>query len=159
MQLPVCPSIPRRAALRVAARLLLVVAIALSCVGCGYFAARELAGTEVPSPPDFSFVGEMTPCFLELRQGSKALRVNCFHIDGVLHIHSSRWAKLPRLSGESWIFTVRRTPQVRVEIEDRIYALQASPIDDENLRKEILHDRGYWYAWGGITIVRFTPNE
>jgi len=135
------------------------VGIALSCVGCGYPTARDLAGAEVPAPPDFSFVGEMTPCYLELHQGSKALRVNCFHIDGVLHIHSSRWAKLPRLSGESWISTVHRSPNVRVEIEDRIYALQASPIDEENLRKKILHNRGYWYAWDGITIVRFTPHK
>lgn len=146
-----------RAALRAATRLLLVVATALTCIGCGSFNARELTGAEVPVPQDFSFVGEMSPCYLELVERSKALRVNCFHIEGVLHIHSSRWAKLPRLTGESWIVTVRRAPDVRVEIEGRIYSLQASPINDESLRKRILHDRGYWYAWNGITIVRFTP--
>jgi hypothetical protein len=136
-----------------------MVGIVLSCAGCGYLVARELSGTEVPTPSDFSFVGEMSPCFLELRTRPKALRVNCFHIDGVLHIHSSRWAKLPRLSGESWITTIRRTPEVRVEIDHKIYALQASAIDSESLRKKILHSRGYWYAWEGITVVRFTPRE
>jgi hypothetical protein len=79
----------------------------------------------------------MSPCYLELVERSKALRVNCFHIEGVLHIHSSRWAKLPRLTGESWIVTVRRAPNVRVEIEGRIYTLQASPINDESLRNEL----------------------
>ena len=97
----------------------------------------------------------MSPCYLELYEGSKALRVNCFHIDGVLHIHSSRWAKLPRLRGENWTDRVRRDPNVRVQIANTIYSLKASPIDDERLRTAILHDRGYWYAWDGITVVRF----
>jgi hypothetical protein len=129
--------------------------VALCSAGCGQFAARELSGVEVPAPEDFSFVGQMSPCYLELQKGTKALRVNCFNIDGVLHIHSSRWSKLPRFSGENWTETVRHSPHVRVQIQDRIYPLEASPINDEGLRESILHDRGYWYAWDGITIVRF----
>ena len=137
---------------------MIYAATAFACIGCGYLAARELRGEEVPAPRDFRFVGGKSPCYLELREGTKALRVNCFHIDGVLHIHSSRWAKLPRFSGESWTVTARRAPNVRVEIGDGIYALQASPIDDESLRKQILYDRGYWHAWDAITVFRFTPH-
>ena len=137
--------------------ILLVLALVLSSAGCGQITARELSGEETPAPEDFSFVGEMSPCYLELRKGSKALRVNCFHLDGVLHIHSSRWAKLPRLSGENWTNAVRRDPNVRVQIDGAIYTLQASPINDERLRKSVLHDRGYWHAWDGITVVRFVP--
>ena len=85
------------------------------------------------------------------------MRVNCFHIDGTLHIHSSRWAKLPKFYGESWTVTIRRTPNVRVEIEGNIYTLYASAIDDEDLRKRILVDRGYIHAWDGIMIFRFSP--
>ena len=140
------------------ARLLFVMTTTFF-IGCGGFAARELSGMEVADPEDFRFVGKMSPCFLELAERSRAFRVNCFHIDGVLHIHSSRWAKLPRFSGENWTVTVRRNPEVRVEIEGKIYALQASPIDDDSLRMRILHDRGYWYAWEGITIVRFLPHH
>lgn len=137
--------------------LLLLFAVAASVSGCGRIVARELSGTEVPPPADFSFVGEMSPCYLVLRRSAKALRVNCFHLDGVLHIHSSRWAKLPRFSGENWTVTVRREPDVRVQIDDAIYSLRASPIDDDQRRVSILHDRGYWYAWEGITVVRFEP--
>jgi hypothetical protein len=140
-----------------ATSLLLASALVLSAAGCGRLAVRELSGTPAPAPEDFSFVGEMSPCHLELYEGSKGLRVNCFHIDGALHIHSSRWAKLPRLSGENWTDTVRRYPNVRVQIANSIYSLRASPIDDERLRTAILHDRGYWYAWDGITVVRFLP--
>ena len=141
----------------VTTHLLVLLAVAMSSAGCGRFAERELSGVEVTAPEDFSFVGEMSPCYLELREGAGALRVNCFNIDGVLHIHSSRWSKLPRLSGENWTDTVRRSPNVRVQIEDTIYLLQASPINDDGIRTSILHDRGYWYAWDGITIVRFVP--
>lgn len=127
-----------------------------SCVGCGAFVARELRGVEVPVPEDFSFVGEMSPCYLEVAGRARALRVNCFHLDGALHIHSSRWARLPRLGAENWTVTVRHSPEVRVGIDGRIYRMRADPIVDEARRRQILHDRGYWYAWDGITIVRFS---
>ena len=140
-------------------QLSIILAAILACAGCGFFAARDLAGEKVPAPADFSFVGEKSPCYLEIRKDAKALRMNCFHIDGALHIHSSRWAKLPRLSGESWTVTVRRTPDVRVEIAGKIYSMRATPIDDESYRTKILYDRGYWYAWDAITIFRFAPNE
>ena len=140
-------------------RLSVILTITIICTGCGYFAARDLAGVEVPVPADFSFVGEKSPCYLELRKGTEALRVNCFHINGTLHIHTSRWAKLPRFSGESWTDTVRRTPNVRIEIAKKIYSLVATPINDESYRKKILYDRGYWHAWNAITIFRFTSTQ
>ena len=112
---------------------------------------------EVNVPTDFSFVGDMSPCYLEIFDRPEALRVNCFHVNGALHIHTGRYARLPRLSGENWAVTVRRNPAVRVEIGDKIYPLRAIPIDDEKLRRDILFDRGYWRAWDGITIVRFLP--
>jgi hypothetical protein len=123
---------------------------------CGHFVARELRGVETQVPANFSFVGEMSPCYLELAERAKALRVNCFHLDGALHIHSSRWAKMPRFGDENWIVAVRREPDVRVEIAGHIYRLRAHPINDEDRRQQILHDRGYRHAWDGITVVHFT---
>lgn len=135
---------------------LCVVAL-LSGAGCGYLVERELAGMASPVPADFRFLGDQSACYLEVNGRQKALRVNCFHIDGTLHIHSSRWARLPRLTGENWTVTVRRTPEVRVQIEDKIYRLSASEISDETTRRQILFDRGYWHAWGGISIFAFHP--
>ncbi len=135
--------------------LLLILAL-LASAGCGRLVARELQGEESPVPGDFSYLGEMSPCYLEVGEQAKAIRVNCFHIDGALHIHSSRWAKLPRFGAENWIVTVRRDPAVRVEIDGRIYRMRAQPIEDDALREQILHDRGYWHAWDGITVVRFS---
>lgn len=125
------------------------------CSGCGQFEARPLEGIEAHVPQDFHFVGDKRPCYLELADREKALRVNCFQIDGVLHIHSSRWANLPRFSGESWRDTIRRLPGVRIEIDGNIYLMAAKAIDDEDLRVEILKERGYLYAWDGITIFSF----
>ncbi len=120
---------------------------------------RVLAGAPTTVPSDFSFIGRMSPCYLELEPGAEALRVNCFHLAGVLHIHSARYSKLPRLSGENWVVTVRRDPDVRVEIDGSIYEMRAVPIDDETARRQILYDRGYSVAWDGITVVRFLPRE
>ena len=120
---------------------------------------RVLSGAPTTVPSDFTFVGRMSPCFLELEPGEEALRVNCFQIDGELHIHSARYSKLPRFRGENWVVTVRRDPDVRVEIDGRIYTLRAAPIDDEAMRRQILYDRGYSVAWDGITVVRFLRRE
>ena len=133
--------------------------LALLLTGCGYMAARDLDGQQTELPADFSFLDDKTPCYLELREGDRGLRMNCFHINGELYIHSSRWARLPRLSGESWTVTVLREPNVRVQIAERIYRVRAVRIDDENRRQEILYDRGYWYAWDAISVYRFVARH
>ena len=125
---------------------------------CWQSGARPLTGQETTAPNDFHHLGRTAACHLEVGQPNpRAIRVNCFHIDGVLHIHSNRFAKMPRLSGESWVDGVRREPNVRVAIAGDIYRMRATPIDDSDLRVAILHDRGYPYAWDGITIFRFAP--
>ena len=144
---------------RLATLMLLVVACTLASSGCGMLLRRELRGSEVAPPASFDFLGDMSRCYLELSPGAEAFPVNCFALDGVLHIHTGRYAKLPRWSGENWAVTVRREPHVRVEHEEKIYALRAVVLDDDARRQEILHDRGYWRAWDGITVVRFVPRE
>lgn len=126
--------------------------------GCGYLAARDLEGAESVPPASFN-LDPKTPCYLELEPETTALRMNCFDIDGVLHIHSSRWSKLPRFSGESWTMTVQRQPDVRVEIDTKIYRMTATLIDDEAYRQQILYDRGYWHAWDAILVFSFKPTE
>lgn len=137
----------------------LIVILALLLLGsCWQSNSGELAGEETAAPDDFSFLGATAPCYLEVQSAApRAIRVNCFHIAGSLHIHSNRFAKLPRFRGESWVETVRREAQVRLAINEKIYRMRATPIDDPVLRETILHDRGYLYAWDGITIFRFTP--
>ena len=140
---------------------LLVVASLLLLGSCGRSDRGRLEGVETAAPGDFRFLGRSAPCYLEVPDTEpRAIRVNCFHIDGVLHIHSNRFAKMPRLRGESWVDTVRREPGVRVAIAGNIYRLRAVRIDDSELREAILHERGYLYAWDGITVFRFaTPRQ
>ncbi len=137
----------------------LIAITALLLLGSCWQSNRgELKGEETAAPDDFRFLGSTAPCYLEVQPAApRTIRVNCFHIDGVLHIHSNRFAKLPRFSGESWVETVRREPRVRVAIGGSLYRLRATPIIDATLRETILHDRGYAYAWDGITIFRFNP--
>lgn len=127
---------------------------------CWQSSSRELTGRETATPSDFRFVGQMMPCYIEVQDiQPRTIRVNCFQIDGMLHIHSNRFANIPRFRGESWVKSVRRDPQVRVVIADNIYRMRAVAIDDQCVRAAILHDRGYPYAWKGITIFRFYPAE
>lgn len=137
--------------------LLIGIVVLVSSSGCGYFAARVLEGEVVPVPDAFDLESDKTPCYLELHSKTKALRMNCFDLDGVLHIHSSRWAKLPRFTGESWTITVRKHPQVRIEVKEQIHLMSATLIDDEARRQQILYDRGYWHPWDAISVFRFDP--
>lgn len=128
----------------------------LLLASCGQGNTGELEGYAAPTPADFRFLGTTASCYLEV--GSKrprSIRVNCFHIDGNLHIHSNRFARFPRLRGESWVEVLRREPRARVSIAGNIYSVRATPIDDPADRETILHARGYWYLWDGITIFRF----
>ena len=136
-------------------RFFVFVSIVLLCTGCGNFVERELQGVGARAPGNFDFLGDKYPCYLELEKGEIALRVNCFAVDGTLHIHSSRWANLPRFKGESWRDRIRRQPEVRIEIEEKIYTMTAVAIDNEEIRRKMLKDRGYIYSWAGITIFRF----
>ncbi|MCZ6853311.1 MAG: hypothetical protein O7G86_05260 [Gammaproteobacteria bacterium] len=140
---------------RYAFRLLVMVSVLL-LGSCGRSDRGGLEGAETATPGDFRFLGRSAPCYLEVQQEwLRSIRVNCFHIDGVLHIHSNRFAKMPRLRGESWVDTVRREPRVRVAIAGNIYRVRATPIEDCELREVILQERGYLYAWDGITVFSF----
>ncbi len=136
----------------------LLVASLVLLSACGQSDTGHLEGRETTAPTNFNFLGRTSPCYLEVPLPTpRAIRVNCFHIDGILHIHSNRFAKMPRISGESWVDAVRREPRVRVAIEGHIYRMRATPIDDSVHRVAMLHDRGYLYAWDGITIFSFSP--
>ncbi len=124
---------------------------------CGEGGSQQMEAQQATPPSDFGFVGRSSACFLQLPEQSRSIRVNCFHIDGMLHIHSNRWSKLPRWRGESWVKTVRSNPLVQIEIADKIFAMSATAIDDEERRIAILRERGYWYAWDGITVFSFSP--
>jgi hypothetical protein len=134
-----------------------VIAALAMLSGCWQADRGPLTGRETPAPDDFRFIGRSSPCLLELPREPRTVRVNCFHIDGVLHVHSNRFSKWPRLRGESWVAVARQEPLVRIQIADDIHLMTAVPIDDERARRAILHDRGYWYAWDGISVFRFQP--
>lgn len=141
----------------VAAPRLCVMVLVPFLGACWQSDTGRLDGEETEAPAGFEFIGKTAPCYLEVRSESiRSIRVNCFHIDGVLHIHSNRFAKLPRLKGESWVETVRRQPRVRVAIAGHIYRMCAMPIDTADVKAAILIHRGYWHAWDGITIFRFS---
>lgn len=127
--------------------------------GCWQSNRGPLTGHHTKAPPNFAFIGYTSPCYLELPTVPRSFAVNCFQINGVLHIHSNRFAKWPRLIGESWVDTVRRAPEVRVELNGLIYAMIATPVENEQRRQAILKRRGYWHAWQGITIFSFTPSQ
>ena len=127
--------------------------------GCWQADSGNLEGAEAVPPSDFRSVGRSSPCFLEVGEPTRSVRVNCFHIDGVLHVHSNRFSKFPRLVGESWVDTVVRIPTVRISISDRIYRMTGTIIDDEQRRRSILDARGYWYPWDGIRVFSFSPRD
>ena len=122
---------------------------------------RALDGVEAQVPSDFSFVGSRARCDLEVNPPApRVLRVNCFEVDGRLHVHSNRFASLPRPIGESWVTTVRRDESVRISLSGKIFRLRAIPIDDPGERHAILVARGYGDSPPeGITVFEFAARD
>ncbi|MBT7336048.1 MAG: hypothetical protein HN856_16845, partial [Gammaproteobacteria bacterium] len=117
---------------------LITLSMVLILGGCWQSNRGPLTGHHTKAPPNFAFIGYTSPCYLELPTVPRSFAVNCFQINGVLHIHSNRFAKWPRLISESWVDTVRRAPEVRVELNGLIYAMIATPVDNEQRRQAIL---------------------
>lgn len=139
---------------------LILPALVLLSAGCWQADYGPLTGREAKATGAVDAIADPAAtvrCVLEVGEPARTLLVNCFQIEGVLHIHSNRFSRMPRLVGESWVDTVRRRPQVRVEIDGLIHSLRATAIDDEVRRRAILYDRGYWIAWDGITVFKFLP--
>ena len=142
---PVCRPLP------------LLIALLMSMAGCEN---DPLEGTLSGIPPNWRFVGNRAPCFLEVNPAAPhAFRVNCFEIDGRLHVHSNRFANVPRLFGESWVTTVRLDDRVRVALSGKVYALRAMPIDDPQTRHAILISRGYDSPPEGISVFELAAPE
>ena len=135
----------------------LLVSALLGTAGC----EREtLEGTLSGIPPNWGFVGDRAPCYLEVNPASPhAFRVNCFEIDGRLHVHSHRFAKVARPFGESWVTTVRRDNRVRISLSRKIYRLRATPIDDPEIRHAILISRGYDSPPQGIVVFELAARD
>lgn len=135
----------------------LLVSALLSMGGCE---KETLEGTVSGIPSNWGFVGDRAPCYLEVNSASPhAFRVNCFEIDGRLHVHSHRFAKVARPFGESWVTTVRRDDRVRISLSRKIYRLRAMPIDDPEMRHAILISRGYDSPPEGIVVFELTARD
>ncbi|MEM7411194.1 MAG: hypothetical protein AAF430_13240 [Myxococcota bacterium] len=138
---------------------LVCVAVAVSCAAVP---RGELDGTPASAPQRWEFSDPEQPCWIETRAPEpSSIRVGCYAIDGVLHIHSTRFADGWRLFGESWVQKARRAPSVRVEVEGQVFSLRALEVTDPERREEILAGRGFDPVPGGIRVFSFEerPHE
>ena len=132
----------------------------LVLLGCAAVPGGELEGFETDVPEHWSFDDPDQPCHLETHTDrARSVRVGCYAVDGVLHIHSTRFADSWRLFGEGWVARVRRDPEVRVQIDDRVYRVRAEEVTDAARRAEILALRGFAPAPAGIRLFRFSEGE
>lgn len=116
----------------------------------------ELSGTPASFPGSWSFLSEDEPCMLETRATQpRAVRVGCYSVDGTLHVHSHRWADLPRLFGSNWVEDARQNPSVRVLIRAQLYEALAIEVTDESARESILRARGFDPPPEGMKLFRF----
>ena len=140
-------------------RLRHVTLIAISCASC-VFPGGELSGDVAPPPESWAFLGNDAPCRLETAAPEpRAVRVGCYAVGDVLHVHSHRWTNAPRLWGSSWVEEIELNPAVRIEIEGVIYRLEAEEVRDEDLRTRILGDRGHVPPPQGMRLFRFFPRK
>ena len=106
----------------------------------------RLSGEEMESPvTDWSFMEQYRIVTLEVRPSDPySVNTSCFLHDGVLYVRSSPRFPLKQLrqllggSGESrWARFLLQDPNMRLEAGNKIYRVQATPVGDPTLVREI----------------------
>ncbi len=135
-------------------RLLVPVAAACIAVGpCSMIPGTRISGAVAEIPRTWDFLGDGTQCDLEVDPESpKSVYIDCYTYDGQLYVHSHRWARTPRLWGESWVTAAERDPEVRLGVSGNVYELRARLVTDESLRHKILLSRGFDPVPEGIQL-------
>ena len=99
----------------------------------------ELSGPVAAAPASWDLIIDDHLCLLETRAPEpRSVRVGCYSVDGVLYVHSHRWADQPRFIGTSWVAEVATNPAVRMEHEGKIYELLAIEVSDPEQRNRVL---------------------
>ena len=116
----------------------------------------ELSGPAAAAPVSWGLIVDDHLCLLETRAPEpRSVRVGCDSVDGVLYVHSHRWADPPRLIGASWVAEVAQNPAVRMEHEGKIYELLARKVPDPEQRNRILSARGHEPPPEDMHLFRF----
>lgn len=136
------------------------ILVVMTIAACGVVPGPPLEGSLREVPESWAFVDSDALCQLEVDSSApRSVTVGCYAVDGVLHIHSHRWASAPRIAGESWTTTVDRDPNVRVLLDESLYAMQIVPVVDASTRRAILADRGFDPVPDGIRVFRLIARD
>jgi len=123
--------------------------------------------TEPASPPgSWQFVTDYHPCYLKIKRSERSsFRVNCFQIDGKLHVHSNRFADINQWFSEhlglesAWSYYVLDHPDILVSIENQVYSMTAELEFDKARRLTILKGRNYDPVPEPIRVFRLIPRD
>jgi hypothetical protein len=127
-------------------------------LGCGPVPGGALSGAVQPAPAAWTEAlgGERAFCEIESRPADPhSIQLECFVVDGALHVQSHRWALAEWWPAESWAAVWLEHPDVRVRIGEALYELRAVRVVDPAVREPILRARGYDPVPEGIVLFRF----
>ena len=102
--------------------------VVLLVVGCGpvlIFPGGKLAGTIVPAPQDWSFTDDIKTIQLETRPDDPySVNIWVIAIGPELYAHAGT-------NRATWVEHMEADPNVRIRIEEKLYALHATRVEDE----------------------------
>ena len=97
--------------------------------GCGPFLilpGGELDGSTAPAPNDWSFSAEVSTVQLETRpEDPYSVNIWAVGMGPVLYVHAGA-------NRTSWVEHMEANSDVRVRIEDKLYDLRASRVEDQD---------------------------
>jgi hypothetical protein len=108
---------------------LIALSSLLVVAGCGPFLilpGGELDGSTAPAPNDWSFSAEVSTVQLETRpEDPYSVNIWAVGMGPVLYVHAGA-------NRTSWVEHMEANPDVRVRVEDNLYDLRASRVENQD---------------------------
>lgn len=125
--------------------------LVLMVVGCngpvGVFPGGRLGGDAAPLPADWSFAGDYGTAQLETNPAEPySVNVAYTILDGGVYVNAGD-------TETQWVEHIQADPDVRLQIDDAVYALRAERVEDEEVIGRFAE------AWISQSMFRRDPRE
>ena len=109
--------------------LIRIIAVLLVVLGCGPFLVvpgGKLEGTPAPAPNDWSFTSDVSTIQLETNpKDPYSVNIWAVGMGPLLYVHAGT-------NRSAWVAHMEADSNVRIRIEDKLYLLRASRVEDQD---------------------------
>jgi hypothetical protein len=103
----------------------ILVSLCLACGPTGLLPGGELDGPSTPTPDDWKWTDEVSTIQLETRpEDPYSVNIWIIALDDKLYVHAGA-------NRATWVENIEADPSVRVQIDEKIYDLMATRVEEQ----------------------------